>query len=520
MPALFYAPALQSSSRLLPCCWPWMLACWLSLSFPALAQPAEAARLPEEVRQALHEAHIPFTEVAVIVQPVDDAQHPTLQLNGERPLNPASLMKLLTTYAALELLGPAYTWHTTLLTERLPQDGVLNSDLILRGTGDPALTLERFWLLLHRLRARGVRDLQGNLILDRHIFDSAGIEAERHPPFDDQPLRPYNVLPDALLLNFKAINLQLAGDPAQGTLTLLPEPLPANLDIINQITPAPPIPDNLRPGLCLQWKKDLQADYQPAKTGSGSESSSRARLVLKGHYPIDCGSQVWRLAPQTHPEYLQGVFTQLWYELGGTLRGTVANRTLPPDSALTVLADVESPPLASIVRDLNKFSNNVMARQLFLALGQKAEPPPDGRGLRPQDGARAIRQWLARKPLNFPELVLDNGAGLSRQERLSAASLARLLDSAWQSPVMPEFVSALSIAGVDGTLKKRLAGEPLVGRSRLKTGSLDGVSGLAGYLLDQRGHWQIVVFLVNHPNAANSHAVQDALLRWVYRAAE
>ena len=490
---------------------------------PAIAENAaqNAPHLPDTVRQALRQAGIPEDAVAVVVQKAD-ASGPApgyprspapLRFNAGRAFNPASLMKLLTTYAALDMLGPEKRWQTTLLAHRLPRDGVLDDDLILRGSGDPALTLERFWLLLHRLRAKGVRDIRGDLVLDRSLFDQAALASQTAAPFDDQPLRPYNVMPDALLVNLKAIRIFLSPGPAGRGVEILAEPHPDNLDILNRIELAPPEAAPEKTG-CLAWKDALRASYHAAAP------AQRAQLLLEGSYSATCGTQVWSLAPLAHPEYVAGLFQSLWKEMGGHWAGKTrvrdAQEAAPPD-ALQTLAMVESPPLHQILGDINKYSNNVMARQLYLALGQA-----EGQAQNPARSEAALRRWLEEKGLDAPQAsspsswILENGAGLSRHERLNADVLARLLEDAWRSPLMPEFVASLPLAGVDGTMKKRLNDEPLRGRAHIKTGSLEGVSAMAGYVLDAHGRWQIVVFLANHPKAADAKRAQDALLHLVY----
>lgn len=498
---------------------------WLAVSIAALlpCAPALAAatatyggRLPAPLAQALEQAGIPETAVAVVVQEAGaDSGQPRVSLNAGQGLNPASLMKLLTTYAALDMLGPAYTWQTEILASRLPVDGVLDSDLVIRGGGDPSLGLEQFWLLLRQLRARGVREIRGDLLLDRSLFDGEEIAAAAATPFDDQPLRPYNVTPDALLLNYKSLRLQLLAGPANQPPGLLVEPRPANLNILNRLR-------TTNGTACGNWKSRLQAEYLEE---TGSPGNASLQLILSGDYPAGCGEKTWQLGGMSHAHYVHGVFRQLWQELGGVFSGRLAlGKPIP--SPLLPLARSESPPLANVIRDINKYSNNVMARQLYLTLGaewlkrsNQGQDQAVRQTLRPagaNDAARALHAWLAQQQLNFPELVLENGAGLSRQERLSASSLAALLQHAWQNPLMPEFIASLPLAGVDGTMKKRLQNDLGTGQAHIKTGSLEGVSAIAGYVRDRRGQWQIVVFMVNHPQAAKAQAAQDALLGWVY----
>jgi D-alanyl-D-alanine carboxypeptidase/D-alanyl-D-alanine-endopeptidase (penicillin-binding protein 4) len=470
-----------------PICLVVLLACWL-------AGAVQAASLPTPVAQALKTAGIPQSAVAVVVQAVD-ARRPRLALHAAVAMNPASTMKLLTTFAALDMLGPAYTWQTEAYTSGTLTDGVLTGDVHLRGSGDPALTYERFGRLLRELRSRGLRDIYGDLVLDRSAF---AVEATDPGQFDNAPTRPYNVTPDALLLNFNALSLQLIPAGTTGPPTVLIEPPLANLDLVNQIRPD-------AGGPC-------DGDWQDALRADSFAHGASLRLVLSGSYPSSCGERRWHTAPTDHSLFVLGVFRQLWAELGGSFSGAVRDGPVPPDARL--LAVLPSPTLGEVVRDINKYSNNVMARQLFLTLGLAA-------GHRPattEDSVTAVQAWLAKRGLTLPGLVLENGSGLSRSERISAADLSRLLLAAWRSAVMPELMSSLPIAANDGTMKKRLLQNGVAGQAHIKTGSLDGVSAIAGYVLDKRGRRWVVVCLVNHPNAAAAHPAMDALLQWVWAA--
>jgi D-alanyl-D-alanine carboxypeptidase/D-alanyl-D-alanine-endopeptidase (penicillin-binding protein 4) len=458
-----------------------------------VAAPAVGARefsLPDAVAQALADAHIPLTNVGVVVQEIGAAS-PVLAVNAERPLNPASVMKLVTTYAALELLGPAYTWRTEAHASGNVAGATLAGDLYLKGSGDAGLTIERFWLLLRELRSRSVRRIRGDLVLDRTRFAPMP-----HDPgaFDGEPYAAYNVGADALLLNFNVVRLRFSPNSDTDTLSIVSEPRPVGLDIASLV--------KLVSGPCGDWKDGIRADLV--------RHGRRARLVLTGTFAATCGDEELSLSVLDHSEFVLGVFRQLWSELGGTLDGDVREGTVPP--GIKPLAAIESPSLTEVVRDINKFSNNVMARQLFLTLGAEHGHVPASEA----DGAAAVLAWLKAKGLTFPELELDNGAGLSRRERISAASLARLLQAAYRSPVMPEFLASLPVLAVDGTMRRRLNAEAIAGHAHIKSGTLNGVKTMAGYVLDQAGRRWVVVFLVNDANAVAVRPAQDALLRWVY----
>jgi D-alanyl-D-alanine carboxypeptidase/D-alanyl-D-alanine-endopeptidase (penicillin-binding protein 4) len=454
-----------------------------------------AGELPAPVAQALKAAEIPRSAVAIVVQAVDSAR-PKWAINADQAMNPASTMKLLTTFAALDILGPAYTWQTQAFINGPLENGVLKGDLYLQGSGDPKLTYEHFARWLREMRQRGLREIRGDLVLDRHAFALAASDAEQ---FDHEIMRPYNVLPDALLLNFNAISVQLL--PQTGQMPRLAiEPPVGNLELVNQLRSD----DH---AACGDWREGLRSEVLT--------SDAVNRLVLSGTYPLGCGEQRWHIALADHSRFVLGIFRSLWAELGGKFggnsEGNVRESAVPPDARLFAVSP--SPTLGDIVRDINKYSNNVMARQLFLTLGLEAGHRP----ARPEDGAAAIQDWLNRRSLKMPELILENGAGLSRQERISAASLGRLLQAAWRSAVMPEFMASLPIAGIDGTMKKRVQGQGVVGQAHIKTGSLDGVKSMAGYVLDQQGHRWIVVCLVNHPRAALAAPAMDALLQSVWQ---
>jgi D-alanyl-D-alanine carboxypeptidase/D-alanyl-D-alanine-endopeptidase (penicillin-binding protein 4) len=452
-----------------------------SFSLPALADG-----LPPNVLQALKAAQIPAASVAVVVQPVDAAA-PLVAHNATQAMNPASVMKLLTTYAALDLLGPAWTWKTTVWVENATVDGVLPGNLYIRGSGDPRFAIEHLWSLLRQLRVRGIERIAGDVVLDRSVFNISAIDPGA---FDDKPMRPYNVGPDGLLLNFRALRFTLLPDHAQPR--LLMETPSAGLRVDNQLRAG-------NGGCGSNWKDLIAVRLLPENNGD--------RLEFTGSFATACGEKTLNLSPLAADAQAGGLIRALWLELGGSLSGQVRGGSVPVGARL--LAQHESAPLADVVRDINKFSNNVMARQVFLTLGNDSAPATAERA------RQRIGDWLNGRGLRFSELVLDNGSGLSRGERISAGSLNRLLLDAWIHPVMPEFVASLPIVGIDGTMKKRLNGSEATGRAHIKTGTLDGVKTAAGYALDAQGRRHAVTFLINHPRAQAGSAAIDALLVWV-----
>ena len=451
--------------------------------------------LPSSAAHALAATKIPPSAVAILVQETG-ASRPILSINPGAALNPASVMKLVTTYAALELLGPAYRWKTEAYATAPAREGVLEGDLLLKGYGDPKLDLEAFWILLRALRGKGLREIRGDLVLDRSHFERPQGDPGR---FDGDAFRPYNVLPDALLVNYKSLRFVFLPDPERDAVRLYVEPRPPALEVVNAL--------KLAEGACPEgaaFREMLKPTFEPG----------RQRAIFSGQYRSSCGEKDLNVALLEPNDQVGGMMRQLWAETGGRWdnggTGRVRDGLVPAGARL--LHTHESPPLAEIVRDTNKFSNNVMARHLYLTLGAESAGAPGST----QKAFTAIKAWLAAKGIAAPELVMENGSGLSRIERISAGNLAALLQAAWRSAVMPEFIASLPVVAVDGTMRRRLQGSSVAGQAHIKTGLLSDARAMAGYVLDRSGRRHVVVMIVNHPSAHEAQPAMDALLRWVY----
>ncbi|WP_425257410.1 D-alanyl-D-alanine carboxypeptidase/D-alanyl-D-alanine endopeptidase [Rubrivivax sp. RP6-9] len=447
-----------------------------------------AADLPPQVEQALQRARVPADALAVVVREVGTDRH-VLSAGAQRAVNPASLTKLLTTLAALDRLGPAWTWTTPVWLHGRVQDGVLDGHLVLQGTGDPKLVVERLWLLLRRVQQLGVHTIRGDIVLDNSAF---AVPEGSAADFDGEPTRPYNVQPAALLLNYKTVRYDFVPDTAAGVARVLVEPALAGVAVDRTVP--------LVPGPCGDWRGALKPEF-------GAE-----RVRFAGAYGTACGELSWLVADPQPASYNGRLLRALWAEMGGQLGGTVREGAAPVGVPPSI--ELRSPPLGDLVRDINKFSNNVMAQQLFYTLDLQRHPgqPATAAGAR-----EALRQWLSDKLGELPpDLVLDNGSGLSRDTRLTAQLLARLLVRAYDSPVMPELVASLPVLGLDGTLRRARA---TPGRAHLKTGSLRDVSALAGYVLADSGRRYVLVAVVQHANAQGARPALDALVQWVMQDA-
>jgi D-alanyl-D-alanine carboxypeptidase/D-alanyl-D-alanine-endopeptidase (penicillin-binding protein 4) len=305
------------------------------------------------------------------------------------------------------------------------------------------------------------------------------------------------VPPDALLVNFKTLRFSFV--PDDGKVRLFVEPALPGLEVVNTL--------RISEGPCAEGRAFREI------IAAAFESKPKPRASFTGTYPAQCGEKDLNVALLAPEDYVAGMIRELWTEMGGTWKGAVREGVVPPTARLVYTH--ESEPLGEAVRDINKFSNNVMARQLFLTLAAELVSTP----AQAENATLAIRQWLTLKNIRAPELVLENGSGLSRNERISAANMAAILQAAWRSPLMPEFVSSLPVVAADGTMKKRMRGERIAGSAHIKTGLLNEARAIGGYVLDRTGKRHVVVMIVNHPKAPETDAAMDALLAWVYDGA-
>jgi D-alanyl-D-alanine carboxypeptidase/D-alanyl-D-alanine-endopeptidase (penicillin-binding protein 4) len=455
-------------------------------SLVSLASHATASTsngFPPEVDAALQRAGVPRDAMVVVVQEVG-APEPRLAWQSQMPVNPASLMKLVTTAAALDLLGPAWAWSTPVWIQGTTLNGVLDGNLVIKGSGDPKFVQERLWQLLRRLQQLGVREIRGDIVIDRSTFKLAP-----HDPaaFDAKPQSPQNTGADALLLNYKSVQLTFTPDAARGVAIVSSEPPLAGVRI--ELT----VP--LSSGACGDWRDALKPDF-----------TDPLRIRFLGSYSSACPEQFWQVAYADPASYNARVIAGLWREMGGKLIGRVREGQAPNDPPSFQVA---SPSLAEIVRDINKFSNNVMSQQLFLTLPVTQR---GGAGT-PEQARDLVRAWLAERFGDAARgAVIDNGSGLSRDGRLSAQLLARLLQAAFAGPTMPELMASLPVIGVDGTLRRARNGA--TGRAHLKTGSLNSVAGIAGYVLSNGGRRYVLVGMINHPNANLARPALEALVQW------
>jgi D-alanyl-D-alanine carboxypeptidase/D-alanyl-D-alanine-endopeptidase (penicillin-binding protein 4) len=456
---------------------------------PVASQAAATISMPPELARAWAQTKLPESALSLVVQEVGGPR--LMAVAPETPRNPASVMKLVTTYAALSRLGPNYVWHTNFMLDaqsRVNEKGVLSGPLYLRAGGDPVLMLPDVWRLMRDLRLRGIKEIS-DIVIDRSIFGDVTIDPAT---FDGSADRPYNASPDAFMVGFGAMRLVFSPDPATKTWKYFVDP---------------PIP-GVELDANVAWV-DGQCPGSPSVTTDTTVSGDKVRIRVSGRGAGSCGEfDVFRLA-LSQQEFGARVLREIWREVGGTMTGQVRSGTIPSNAV--AVASHQSPPLSEVIRLINKRSNNVMTRVLLLTLGAEA-------GRKPATVAGSVQvaqEVLARQGLPMTGMVLDNGSGLSRNGVVSADSLTHMLNRAWISPVMPEFVSSLAILGVDGTTRYRLRDPATKSLAHLKTGALRDVRSVAGYVWSTSGKRYIVVSMVNHERAHDARSFENALIAWL-----
>ncbi|AWB33682.1 D-alanyl-D-alanine carboxypeptidase/D-alanyl-D-alanine endopeptidase [Orrella marina] len=466
------------------------IARWVSgAALSVMVAGAQAQGLPAELSDAWRKTGLPESSASFVIEKVQGAR--IAGLNVDEPRNPASVMKLITTWSALSDLGPDFVWQTAFLTDAkatVSDQGVLSGNLYLRPSGDPMLLLEDLWRLMRELRLRGITQI-GDVIVDRSLFSDVAIDPGE---FDGRPDRPYNASPDAFMVGFGAIRLVFTPDAQRNAWRGFIDPGIPGIDIDSDI----------------QWlsgpcRSAPQVSLETIVTGD------QVRFRAAGRAHGSCGEfDMYRLAFDQQTMAAK-VLKTMWEEIGGSMTGQVRAGQVPAD-AVPVAAH-ESPPLAEVIRFINKRSNNVMTRVLLLTIGAQS-------GLRPStiDGSvNRIKAVLGRQGLDFSTAVIENGSGLSRNASVSANQLAAMLQTAWRSPSMPEFLSSMAILGVDGTLRRRLRGPETKGYANMKTGALRDVRAIAGYVLSASGDRYVFVSMVNHPESYKAREFENTVMQWL-----
>jgi serine-type D-Ala-D-Ala carboxypeptidase/endopeptidase (penicillin-binding protein 4) len=453
----------------------------------ALAEVSPA--VPATILQAILAQRLPRDAVSMSVLDLE-ADRVVFALNSDVPRNPASTIKLLTTYAGLDMLGPAYTWHTRAYVRGEWQGSLLKGDLVLKGGGDPFMTLERWWSFARALRNKGLKTIRGDIVIDATAFS---LPTADPGAFDGRPHRAYNVVPDALMVNFQTVQFRLVPNSQTHSVDVETDPAPPNLSIENRIRYAS--------GRCSGAARRVDFDVPTDRWD---------RVVLSGALSQACAPRSFTRVLLSPSEYAFGTFVALWRQMGGEFDGKLRVAPVPADAEPYLSYDSLS--LGEIVRLTNKFSSNLMARHLLLTLGSERYGAPATL----QKGADAMAEWGKSRGISLEHFDIDNGSGLSRSTRITTSAMAKVLSAAYHSRYAPEFMTSLPLAGIDGTMRGKLRETP-AGAVRLKSGHLNDVNGIAGFVSAASGRTYAVVSIVNHPRAVlgAGDPVHTALVDWV-----
>lgn len=448
--------------------------------------------IPPAVQVVINGHRLPDNSYTLYVKEVGNPT-PLVAVNETLPLNPASTIKTLTTLAGLEVLGPTYKWTTEVYALGAISDGTLNGDLLIRGGGDPFLVEEHFRSLIKTLQRRGINKITGDLIIDDSLFHPS---VSQEPLIDNDSRRSYNVLPRALMVNFQTVNFYLYPHANGRDVIIRTDPELPNLAIDNQLTQ--------RDAACTGFQRGVSLDVDDAGN----------TVTFSGRFPSRCDEYVITRSVLDAPAYAYGLFVQLWQEVGGEFSGNLKELVVPADTIPPPFVSHDSPPLSDIITSINKYSNNMMTRHLLLSLGLQRYGAP----ATVENGIKAVRDYLDILGIDHSGMVMINGSGLSRDVRITSGILGAALEHGYQFPFMPEFLSSMPLSGLDGTMRTRLTHDGPAGSMHVKTGSLNDVAGVAGYVHARSGRRYVVIAILNHTSAdaGPGQELADTLLNWVW----
>jgi len=478
------------------------------------AAAAAATSVPAPVARLLRASGLPLSSFGIDVRPIGDTPAPDLlSLNADQPFLLASTTKLVTSLAALDLLGPDHRWTTRAHATGPLVDGRVNGDLVIVG-GEVGLTAAELRRWFAQMRVEGVREVAGNIVLDGvallHERDPAQAATTAAESSSDR--HPENRLPD----DARAYNLGkllVSVEPSPGARAIVGvRPRPANVVVVNDV---------LMGGGCDAWAR--------WRTPEETKGGPPMQLWVRGRWDASCGHGdiAWVRPPgaidegpklsasaavgeAVAPEQL---VADLWRETGGRLRGRVLDNDAAPAARAGAWRSAISTPLAEVMREMNKTSNNAAARSMLRALGGGLDVPRRTLATA-QD---RVHEWLLAQGLADGDIRVVEGSGQSHAERGKPRALVQLLVNAWRGTASQAFVDSLPIAGVDGTLAHRMKGSAAAGQAWLKTGTLAETRALAGYVKGRSGTVYAVSAIVSNRAAAKGTPALDALIEWLAR---
>jgi len=459
-----------------------LLIALLATSPAALSDPQAQAdmsairgRLTRVVDQVIPPKKFPDLKVGMIVGSVGTGEI-FFEKGADTLLIPASVSKIFTSYSALKKLKPNFVFKTTLLQSGLVRDGKLSGDLYVKGSGDPSLVSERLWMLVNEFRRKGIKQILGKIVIDSSYFDSEKNPESRPKYLKDQA---YNAPIGAVSFNFNTTTVFVNPGDAPGLPPkVYTDPENSYIDVVNQATTGNADTDNT--------VQVTRTDYVKGDIGD--------TVLLRGSIPLD-GKEMRFFRNIVNPALYAGHMLKTFLEQRGIRVDGNVEEGIVPNNAKVVL-EFDSQPLWQIVWGLNKFSNNFVADQLMKKIGAEMWGPPGTL----QKGLATVQDVLEDIGISKNAYTIADGSGLTRSTQVTPRQILRVLVSAHRDfGIYPEFLSSLGVSGEDGTLRNRLPTSAGMNVLRGKTGSLDGVASLAGYVPSKDGELLAFAILLNDP---------------------
>ena len=469
--------------------------------------------LPTSFKNSLNKSQIPYSAMSLHVIKIKNPSNndigftEILGWRSDAPMNPASTMKVLTTVGALNILGPHYQWQLKIFTDGSIDQGVLNGNLYLQGFGDPKFSQDDLERIALELRAMGIDKINGKLIFDRSAHDPSLLSGKT---LDGQVNRSYNVFPDPLLYSLNTLKFQIGAVIEGGTPSITYQPNLANFKVVNNLK-------QNRNTSCGNWQ-ELIGFHISNDEKNAPQTDEPILATFNGSIPLGCDELTYPIVALPPNTMLTRGFQAVWESAGGEWAAAPAGENGTVPESANQLISHQGTLLKDAIWDINNFSNNTMAKQVFLTIGLDKTGKPASL----DKSALAIKQWLSSNNLIFPELSLENGSGLSRVEAISARNLTTVLTLLQSPEASAIFLNSLPVPGKDGTMKNRLnayltkydrfQSKP---EAHIKTGSLSDVKAISGFVKSRSGNLYAISSFINHENANKGQDAHDQLLIWL-----
>ena len=414
---------------------------------------------------------IPESKLSIILEDNKSGKR-LIDINSNRSRSPGSVTKLFTAFAAIDLLGSQYQWKTEAYIDQKDNGKDSIDYLLIRGGGDPSFSINDLESFILKIRATGIREIKNGIHLDQSFFKQ---RKKSTGSFDQSPLRPYNTMHSSLIVNSNKLDLSFRFNSKTKEIVITPSFLPTGVSIQSNLL--------IGSGDCKDFRS--QVNFKERLEGK------TIMILINGFYPGQCPKFDHDLAITETEHYFYGSFKKIWIDSGGTINGHYKRRKKSKMNAL--IAHMDSEELNSVLRLILKESNNLASRNVFLSFAEKSN----------QTKLRNIRKAVYKSMKSndvqwHNQNFIENGSGLSRKTRLKPESVMGLLKKIDQETKFLEIKSMLPVSGIDGTLKNIYQSSLLQGQMRLKTGTLNGVRCLAGFITSKSGKEYRFVFMHNN----------------------